>query len=93
MLFRSISKTAFQEVYNSIETITDKQPRTIHEPIVLGNIVLQEGTYNLDGTELNPPIKSEMFCVDIFKEDNEDFSKLEPFEVTPSNPLCKIAGK
>ena len=70
--FEFISKTAFQEVYNSIETITDKQPKTINETIVMGNIDLQAGTYTLNGTELNHQIKSKMHSEYIFKEYIED---------------------
>ena len=70
------SKEQAETKIKALGTATDEDgneyPTHKHTIVHLGNIVLQQGTYDEDGNELNAPVLSDKWHVDVLWKGIED---------------------
>lgn len=59
--------------------------------VILGNLVITEGTYDEEGNVITAPVISDKVAVDIIYHDLQDAS-LEPYRITPETPKSFIGG-
>jgi hypothetical protein len=63
------SKEQAQTKIDALGTQTDEDENTYpthkHSIVHLGNIVLEQGTYDEDGNEVTPPVLSEKYHIDV----------------------------
>ncbi|HET8885243.1 MAG TPA: hypothetical protein VFM70_02715 [Salinimicrobium sp.] len=73
----------------------DEVPDLSHiegDVVIVGKLTLQEGVYDEDGNEMEPPIISDKIAVDIIWR-TEPLEELEIFRVTPTTPKHTISGQ
>ena len=59
------SKGAASTKINALGVDEEGNPTHNHAIVRLGNLVLQEGTYDEDGNEVTPPVMSDTYHVDV----------------------------
>ena len=59
------SKGAASTKINALGVDEEGNPTHSHAIVRLGNLVLQEGTYDEDGNEVTPPVMSDTYHVDV----------------------------
>lgn len=59
------SKGAASTKINALGIDEEGNPTHNHAIVRLGNLVLQEGTYDEDGNEVTPPVMSDTYHVDV----------------------------
>ena len=69
------SKGAATAKINALGIDEEGNPTHSHSIVRLGNLVLQEGTYDEDGNEVTPPVMSDTYHVDVLwdGEPSEDW--------------------
>ena len=84
-----IAKGVYVEVENLDKEITLAYGQGIHAIVEIGLIVLENGSYDSDFSEITAPVYADGYHYDVMSENEIDFGIAK---VAPTNPKHKFAG-